>query len=191
MTGLERFKSNFKLCTRNRAIIPLVLLLAVLLVFAGREGAAAIKQHYILGLDLQEDGCLPHVLYGMRLGRVDEQAPESKQITLERGMYVSFISQDNMMGLDLFDGKRIVKIVAGLEGDVLRVENDQVFVNDVYWGEMSLLGTLGKQSKELDRELIVPEGKLLLMGTLETSYDGRYYGFIDQSAIDAQAFPLF
>lgn len=190
MTKLERFKSNFKLCTKNRAIIPFVLLLAVLMIFIAKEGAVAVKERYILGLDLQEHGCLPHVLYGMKLGRTDEKAPDNKKIKLERGMYVSFISKDKMMGLDIFDGKRIVKIVAGLEGDVLRVENDQVFVNDEYWGNMSLLGTLGKESKELDRVAVVPKGKVLLLGTLETSYDGRYYGFIDQAVIDAQAYPL-
>lgn len=33
--------------------------------------------------------------------------------------------------------------------------------------------------------------KVLLLGTTPYSYDGRYYGFIDQVDIEAEAIPVF
>lgn len=190
MRHFRQFKINLQASLKHRVLIPTTLLLGVLLVFVVRGAGPALKESYTIGLDLQSDGCLPYVLYGMKAGRVDNRAEESKKIQLRRGMFVSFVSKDLMMGLDMFDGRRIVKKVAGLPGDVLKVENDKVYVNGVHWGGLALLGTLGKEKGAFDREEVVPEGKVLLLGTLKNSYDGRYYGFIDQSAIDAQAMPL-
>lgn len=175
----------------NPTRLPLVILLGVLTFGIPKLVGPAIASSYRLGLDLQENKCLPHTLYAFKLGSTDARAPENKRITLTRGMLVSFVPRNNSMGRPQLDGLNIVKIVAGLPGDKLTVRDDVAYINGKRWGRLWLIGSLGKTAGSLDREAIVPPGKVLLMGTLKTSYDGRYYGFIDQSEIVAQAFALF
>lgn len=85
----------------------------------------------------------------------------------------------------------MVKIVAGIPGDRLVVKDDFAYINGAPWGRLTLLRTLQKGSGSLDRDVHVPPGKVLLLGTTPYSYDGRYYGFIDQVDIEAEAIPVF
>lgn len=153
--------------------------------------APILRERFQLGLDLQDYKCLPHTLYLFTSGRVDSPVEDIPNIKLERGQMVAFTSHDNIMLRRDLDGKRIVKLVAALPGDRVDVEKDQVYVNGEKWGDLTLMGTLQKSPGSLDRSAVVPEGKVLLMGTTQYSYDGRYYGFIDQKEINATVMALF
>lgn len=171
--------------------LPLIVLLAVVTVGFPRLVGPILKNHYQIGLDLQDFKCLPHTLYLFRSGRVNVAPETGNKIRLEYGQYVSFIPYDNMMGRPELDGIRVVKIVAGLPGDRLEVKNDVAYINGKEWGGLTLLETLDAKKGSFDRTEVVPEGKVLLLGTTPYSYDGRYYGFIDQAVINTEAFPLF
>lgn len=170
--------------------LPLVMLLGVIALGMPRLVTPVLKEHYQIGLDLQEYKCLPYTLYWFSMGRVDERAPRETQVTLNYGDLVSFIARDNIMGREDLNGKRIVKLVAGLPGDLIEVRDDAIFINGKRWGDLSLRETLGQAKGHFDRSQIIPEGKVLLLGNTEYSYDGRYYGLIDQSLINAQAYPI-
>lgn len=187
----QRAKENTQEFFKNPTRLPLILLLGILTVGAPQFIAPIISRSYQLGLDLQDNKCLPYTLYAIKQGSTDDRAPDGKHIELQRGMLVSFVPHNNEMGRPELDGLKIVKIVAGLPGDKLTVTNDVAYINGKEWGRLWLMDSLGKPPGSLDREEIVPQGKVLLMGTLKESYDGRYYGFIDQREIIAQAFPLF
>lgn len=171
--------------------LPLIVLLAVLTVGSPRLVGPVLKSHYQIGLDLQHFKCLPHTLYLFKSGRVNAAPEVGHSIPLEYGQYVSFVPYNNMMNRPDLDGKRIVKLVAGLPGDRFEVKNDVAYINGKEWGGLTLLDTLGAEKGSFDRTEIVPEGQVLLLGTTPYSYDGRYYGFIDQAEINAEAFPLF
>lgn len=187
----ERTKDNVAYFFRNPSRIPLIVLLALLMVVIPQILSPVLKENWRVAFDFQDFKCLPYTVYAFRMGAVDARLPDGKRIDLKRGMMVSFIPTNNAMGIPELDGQRITKIVAGLPGDTLEVKNNVAYVNGEQWGELSLVNTLGKAPGAFDRESVVPPGKVLLLGTLKTSYDGRYYGFIDQHVINAQAFALF
>lgn len=172
-------------------LIPITIFATLLYIVILQVGASAVKNYYSFAIDLQDEKCLPYTLYFLKKGGVDPRYSKDKRIKLKKGMYVSFVSDDKMMGLPIFDKRHITKMVAGLPGDVLEVKNDVAYVNGKEWGDLSLLGDLNKPIGYYDRKEVVPYGKVLLLGTLKDSYDGRYYGFIDQNVISSQAFPIF
>lgn len=171
--------------------LPLIVLLAILTAGTPRIVGPFIKGQFQVGIDLQEFKCLPFSLYLFTSGRVGAGEGAGRNIVLEYGRYVSFVPHDNMMGRPDLDGKRIVKVVAGLPGDVLEVTNDVAYINGQRWGDLSLLGSLSASPGAFDRKEVVPDGSVLLLGTTPYSYDGRYYGFVAQSEIKAEAYPIF
>lgn len=187
----ERTKDNIAYFFRKPSRLPLVVLMAMLVVVTPQILSPVLKSNWRVAFDFQDFKCLPYTAYLFRMGAVHERLPDDKRIDLERGMMVSFIPQNNAMGIPELDGQRITKIVVGMPGDTLLVRDDIAYVNGEKWGNLALLNTIGKEPGSLDREVTVPPGKVLLLGTLDTSYDGRYYGFIDQQSINAQAFALF
>ena len=134
-----------------------------------------------IGLDLQEVRCLPWRVYLLELGRPD-------QIT--KGGFVAFKPRDGLMG-PKFDGRLVGKMVAGVPGDVLEVKQDVAYVNGKRVGELVLLPKLNAKPGSYDRRETVPAGKILVLGTEPRSFDGRYWGFLDQSAVIGTVKPLF
>lgn len=185
-----RFRANAAIFFRKPTRLPLVGLLAILTISIPQIVGPTLRQSYRIGIDLQKYGCLPYVLYLFKAGGVDPRLPPEKHFDLERGMYVNFVPENNVMQIPELDGQSIVKQVAGLPGDELVVKDDVAYINGREWGKLWLLKTLKREPGSYDRREVVPDGKVLLMGTLKTSYDGRYYGFVDQSLIRAQAFAL-
>lgn len=175
----------------RRWVFPSVILMILLTIGVPRTVAPVLRERFQLGLDLQDYKCLPYTLYLFSPGRVGSPVTGIPNIELERGQLVAFTAHDNIMQRRELDGKRIVKVVAALPGDKVDVAEDQVFINGAKWGDLTLMGTLQKPKGSLDRSAIVPDGKVLLLGTTEHSYDGRYYGFIDQREINARVTVIF
>ncbi len=189
---VKRLRRNARLLFQRKYVLPLVVLGGVLTIGLPQIVGPMVKQRYRVALDLQKDGCLPYTAYVFRMGSVDSRAPTGMRVTLERGMFVSFIPHDGMMGgVTAFDGHRVVKMVAGLPGDVLEVRNDVAYINGQRWDQLWLREELKREAGAFDRREVVPDGKVLLMGTLKGSFDGRYYGFVAQEEINAQAYPIF
>lgn len=138
------------------------------------------KTHKI-GLDLGEFRCLPWRVYLVELGRPAH---------LARGKYVAFIARNGVMG-ERFEGKFIGKKIAGLPGDRVVIKDDFASVNGEAVGPLTLLSRLGMKSGALDRTEVVPEGKVFVVGTEPRSYDGRYWGFLDQSYLIGTVKPVF
>ncbi|MFD1901493.1 signal peptidase I [Enterococcus termitis] len=95
------------------------------------------------------------------------------------------------------DGKRIVKRVVGLPGDTIRMENDQLYINDKPYeepyldeekealtdGEL-LTKDFSLQTIEVDAATVVPEGKVFVLGdNRRRADDSRYFGFVDKKDI--------
>lgn len=134
-----------------------------------------------IGIDLQEVRCLPWRVYLLKLGRPSEFA---------RGSYVAFKPRGGLMG-SKFEGRLVGKMVAGVPGDTLVVRNDEAYINGHLIGKLVLLPKLGAKSGAFDRRETVPEGKILVVGTDPRSYDGRYWGFLDQQDVIGNVSPVF
>lgn len=179
-----RIAANCRQLAKNRTAILLTLLGAVLALSARPVITDALRQrmHFALDVQVEENRCLPYSFYFVRLGR-----PEGG---LARGMYVEYIASGGLMGQAL-DGVRIIKVVAALPGDRVRVDDEGISINGKFWGPLGLANRLGANDFRMLRDSAVPEGKALLLGTMPGSYDGRYWGFLDQDQIIGQAWPLF
>lgn len=141
----------------------------------------AFAKHYQLGLDLEEIRCMPWRAYVIKYER---------NVEFKRGGFVAFRDHDGQMG-PKFKGRILGKKVVGLPGDRLAVRGDFAWVNDQAIGALTLHDKLGKKLGDFDREEIVPEGKILVVGTLPQSYDGRYWGFLNQRNVIGSLSPLF
>jgi conjugal transfer pilin signal peptidase TrbI len=137
------------------------------------------KSHRI-GLDLNDIRCLPWRAYFITYG----SGP------FERGQYVAFQSINGLMG-PKFEGRLIGKQVAAIPGDHIVVKNDMLSINNKQIGPLTLIDRLRVPHGYFDRDEIVPAGKLLVLGTEPRSYDGRYWGFLDQQSVVGWVKPFF
>jgi conjugal transfer pilin signal peptidase TrbI len=134
-----------------------------------------------IGIDMQEVRCLPWRVYLLKLGRPSEYV---------KGSYVAFKPRNGLMGMK-FEGRLVGKMVAGVPGDTLVVRNDEAYINDQFIGKLVLLPKLGAKPGSFDRREDIPAGKILVVGTEPRSYDGRYWGFLDQRDVIGNVRPLF
>jgi conjugal transfer pilin signal peptidase TrbI len=180
----RRIAANCRQLGKNRTAVLLTLVGAVLALSARPVITDALRQkmHFALDVQVEENRCLPHSFYFVRLGR-----PEGG---LTHGMYVEYIASGGLMGHAL-DGLRIIKIVAALPGDRVRVDDTGISINGKLWGPLGLSSRLDVSGLRMLGDNTVPEGKALLLGTMPGSYDGRYWGFLDQDQIIGQAWPIF
>ena len=95
------------------------------------------------------------------------------------------------------DGKRIVKRVVGLPGDTIRMENDQLYINDQKYDEtylnefkqaltdgMPLTADFTLENSAAGPATVVPEGKYFVLGdNRRVTDDSRYFGFVEKEAI--------
>jgi conjugal transfer pilin signal peptidase TrbI len=142
--------------------------------------ASAASDRYSVGFTVADEQCLPFTLFLIDKG--DQDVPI--------GGYVAFLTA----GLERFpDGRTFVKQHAGQAGDRVTVDASGIRINGVHHGDLlgEYVERLGKpqESYFVDRELDTAEHYVL--GTLERSYDSRYWGAIRSSQIVGRAYPLW
>ncbi|GGC91968.1 signal peptidase I [Enterococcus wangshanyuanii] len=95
------------------------------------------------------------------------------------------------------NGKRIVKRIIGLPGETVRIENDQLYIDDKpydepYLDEAKAKLTDGKpltkdfslNTIEVGADTVVPDGHFFVLGdNRRRADDSRYFGFVDQKDI--------
>lgn len=81
-------------------------------------------------------------------------------------------------------GAPIVKKLAAMPGDHVRVAADGVWINDVLWGPVSeaVFTKMGMSAEKVFREFTVGEDEYLMLGTLPATFDGRYTGPVTKKA---------
>lgn len=87
----------------------------------------------------------------------------------------------------------LAKIVAALPGDRIRVSKHGVYINGRRW-PWSSVDSKDSSHRPLGAKLSayrVAPGHALLLGLNTTSWDGRYFGPIDDSLIQGLASPIF
>lgn len=99
------------------------------------------------------------------------------------GQYVRANTHKNLPGVSC-DPCSIVKKVGCQAGDHLSCQEGQFFCNTVPICK-ALPGI-----KPFEFNGTVPEGKVFLIGDSLDSYDSRYFGFIEEGAIDAILSPI-
>ncbi len=135
---------------------------------------AAFAAFFRVGINVSD--CVPHRVFVMT-----RQAPAA----LERGEFYAFDSRG--AGPHFADGTRMMKLLAGLPGDRLRVAEGRVSINGEPWGELPLAD---QAPAPIERDEVIPAGHYVFLGTSPTSYDSRYWGYVQADQIRAKAWPL-
>ncbi|WP_318840387.1 signal peptidase I [Providencia sp. PROV083] len=130
-----------------------------------------------IGIDPQNNQCLPPY----RIYLVDKG--DTKPV---KGTTFAFSSK--YMGKT---GKGI-KMVDGVAGDAITVNDEETTVNGSMVGEgLALANESGHTPQELTRKGVIPEGRVWLMGRTKLSFDSRYWGTVPETQIIGRAYPIW
>ena len=80
----------------------------------------------------------------------------------------------------------IIKMVLAGPGDHVLWTSQGLFVNGDRYAELAHPTLLEREQAQ-----VLPAGRYVFVGVTEQSFDGRYFGSIDQSAVVGSATPLF
>lgn len=140
-----------------------------------------------IGVDVQrlvgEPACMPSLVYLWKKGM-----PQEPKV----GDYVMTRMPKSGLSVGAREGDRIVKKVAALRGDTVKVEGTELWINGVHVDRLWLAKSLpGKSPGDFDAEYTLKEGQMFLMGTTKESFDSRYWGVVNREAFLGYAIPLF
>lgn len=154
-------------------VLILVVAIAVLFVW--------IESRFRIGIDSQVIRCFPdHKFFLVDL----------KHTEAERDSIIAYRSQGLAPFFD--DGTLMGKVIKGLPGDRLQINESGVFINGVQHADgFPLLSRLQVPKESLYRDEVIPDGKYFLMAPAPESYDGRYWGYISADQIVGRATPFF
>lgn len=140
-----------------------------------------------IGIDVQrligEPACMPSLVYLWKPGM--HQPPKL-------GDYVLVKMPNSGMSVGARQGDRILKKIFALEGDTIKVEGTELWINGAHAERLWLAKSLpGKKPGDFDAEYTLKDGQMFLMGTTQESFDSRYWGVVNREAFLGYAIPLF
>ena len=156
------------------------LLRASLISVLGYLSALYLSDRVRIGYDGQDIPCLPWRVFVAWLG-----APAlPDQLVAFRSVGIAPV---------LPDGTVIVKRVAAVAGDRIRIADGVLYVNDVERAHFSpnTLRALKKSADAFDRSYVLGAGELLVLGDSPVSYDSRYWGPISSSQVMGRAWGVW
>lgn len=141
---------------------------------------AWVQGRFLIGIDNQLVRCLPDHKYF--LVNLTKPAPIRDEIMAY-----------NSKGLDpIFeDGTMMAKMVRGMPGDQLDINEEGVFINGELVAEgFPIIERTGLTLSDLYRSETIPDGKYLMLAPAPESYDGRYWGYISEDQFVGLVTPL-
>lgn len=161
-------------------VINLVCISAIVIIFLIQWALSC----WSLGLDFSPIKCLDGTGY-----LIHKDTPVASEI--ERGSKYAYASH----GLEplLKDGSRVVKIAAGMPGDVIAVNAKGVFINGHWWGALNpiTMAHTHRTVASVTRTFTIQPGEVLMLGNLPRSYDGRYWGPVKDDWLVGHAWRLW
>jgi conjugal transfer pilin signal peptidase TrbI len=144
-------------------------------------GGYLANQRWAFAIDPQVYQCLP----GTRLIMYERAYSEPK-----RGQIFAFEAH----GLKPFfpDGTKIYKVVDGVPGDKVEVSPEGVRVNGrlVVKG-LPLVERLNTPAEGFSRSFTIPPRYYLMLGRAPMSYDGRYWGLVQEDDMIGRAYQFW
>ncbi|RME59384.1 signal peptidase I [Candidatus Parcubacteria bacterium] len=136
-----------------------------------------VADRYRFGVDNQDITCLPGRHY--LIDRYDRTPPERGQIYAFRSKAIPPYYKE---------GTIMAKILIGLPGDRVRIENDKVYVNGKEVAEGFVHAeTLGKKSRDFWGKGVLGPNQYWFIGTNPRSFDSRYWGSIGWERVIGKA----
>lgn len=118
-----------------------------------------------------------------------------KQQTYERGDLIVFPVPERVRSLVIQRGwlkpdSYLIKTVAAINGDNMRITSGQVFINGMSFGVTKIQDRQGLPLPSLVFNDTLSPGKIAVLQRSDDSFDSRYFGQIDESQIIGRAVPI-
>lgn len=153
---------------------------AMLLVFGASLNF--VSQKYFLGMNFYPESCIK----GGRLLVIDK-SEAGRLDGFARGDVAAF---RNEVFVKTY-GKSVIgaKYVAALPGDAVQIKAGEIYINGRWWGPLALVDAkkVPGPVERYNASYSVPKGNVLILGTSAKSYDGRYWGLVNESEIIGRA----
>jgi conjugal transfer pilin signal peptidase TrbI len=173
-----------------------LLLSAAVFLLAALTAPLVREARWGVRYDPQVSGCLPWGLYAVRMGAITTpkvgELVVLRQADLEKAATLEFsqIKQGPLQEIP-----PAVKYVAAVAGDRVAVRGDAIWVNGRYAGKLWLKAWAMRNYPELSTvwktgETVVPNGKILVLGSQPLAFDGRYFGLVPVTDITGRAWPI-
>lgn len=106
---------------------------------------------------------------------------------LQKGDYVVF----KIKSLTQYDSP-MIKVVAGIEGDLITIDNLDFSINGIYLDKAKKTSKTGVKTN-LSREGVIPYGRYFVYAPHKDSFDSRYaeIGWIDRADVIGRAYVIF
>lgn len=155
-----------------------------LLLISGAVGLGLFMRCFTLGLpSAQFSGCLSYDVF--LVSKIDSSVKRG-------GIYA--VTLDRPLLGKISAGAKLIKIVAAVGGDTVRIESDGVWVNETTFYPVPLDVVARHRHMnpaQLKKTFTVPLGELFLLGNTPISYDSRFWGTINEKNVIGRAFVLF
>jgi conjugal transfer pilin signal peptidase TrbI len=136
-----------------------------------------------LSYDPHAVNCLPE----LHLALLVHKQPSE----VERGDYL-FWRASSVSALSYVNEDFVLKRVAGLPGDKLRIRDHQVFINDKLVAEGLEDAVLYKRAAvDFERNEVIPPGRYFVIGTARLSNDSRYWGYLPHGSIVGKGYRIY
>jgi len=101
-----------------------------------------------------------------------------KDLVFQRGWFLS--------NLNFF----MTKPIAALEGDVILISKNRLFINNKYFGQVKNNDKKGLPLPQISNHFKIPKNKIFVASMKDDSFDSRYFGLIDKKNVLAVVKPF-
>ena len=169
----------FQLSARNKSSIKPLVLIIVCVSIGGW-----IPRH----LTISPTNSLSEHLFVLQRDVLPSQI---RQKDIVRFQYGDTVTEHAMHEFKM-NKPHLLKRVGCIQGHVLNVDNHRdYFCDGAYLGRAKSKSLTGAIVKNFVWHGDVPQGEFFAIGDHVDSYDSRYFGFVDLSAVEGKAYPLF
>lgn len=134
-----------------------------------------------LGFDPNKEKCITDLHLSLLLKFPPKEVHDGQLVIFRPNMPLSYVRQDF-----------VLKQVAGVGGDHLQVARGQISINGrVVATGLPLASLYRRKPAELERDEIIPVGRVFLVGNNPKSDDSRYWGYLQVSQLAGTAIKLF
>ncbi|MGE4843514.1 MULTISPECIES: signal peptidase I [Buttiauxella] len=127
------------------------------------------------------NGCLPADFYMI----------DHANTLVSRGSLIAFNMPKTVRFIN--EGEKVIKIVAGVGGDKLRITMDGVYNGTKFYAANArrISHKYQVSPKLIERELVVPDGEVFLIGQTDHSWDSRFWGTVKLTSVIGTTYAIF
>lgn len=136
-----------------------------------------------LAYDPHEVNCLPELHLALLVHR--------QPAKIEHGDYL-FWKTGAIVALSYVKEAFVLKRVAGVPGDTLRIHDGRVFINGGLVARgLEDAALYQRHPADFERMEVIPPGRYFVIGTTRLSNDSRYWGYLPREAIVGKGYRIY